>query len=121
MDSPGGGEANVDTGAWLHHIALFGSGAGGGSLWAAGNERPTLRLNVGEKYGLDFPSSFMMMIDLMTEDTKAKNLTLEITYETVPKVGSGYKGATMYWLTIGEPRAKQGYLNNFEFKRASKC
>jgi hypothetical protein len=104
---PSGEEANVDTGAWLHHIALFGSGAGQGSLWAAGNERPTLRLNVGDKYGLDFPSAFMMMIDLMTEDTKPKNLTLEITYETVPKTG-GYKGANMYWLTIGEPRAKQG-------------
>jgi len=105
---PSGEEANVDTGAWLHHIALFGSGAGGGSLWAAGNERPTLRLNGAEKFGLDFPSAFMMMIDLMTEDVKPKNLTLEITYEIVPKVGSGYKGANMYWLTIGEPRAKQG-------------
>lgn len=105
---PNGQEANVDTGAWLHHIALFGSGAGQGSLWAAGNERPTLRLNTGEKYGLDFPAMFMLMIDLMTEDTKPKNLTLEITYETVPKIGAGYKAANMYWLTIGEPRAKQG-------------
>src|SRR6195952_809436 len=78
-------EANVDTGAWLHHIALFGSGGGQGSIWAAGNERPTLRLNAEYKYGLDFPASFMLMIDLMTEDTKPKNLSLEITYEWVPK------------------------------------
>jgi len=105
---PDGKEANVDTGAWLHHIALFGSGAGGGSLWAAGNERPTIRLNGQEKYGLEFPSMFMLMIDLMTEDTKPKNLTLEITYEHIPKGASGYKGATMYWLTIGEPKAKAG-------------
>jgi len=104
---PDGKEANVDTGAWLHHIALFGSGAGGGSLWAAGNERPTIRLNNQKKYGLEFPSAFMLMIDLMTEDVKPKNLTLEITYEHMPKT-SGYKGATMYWLTIGEPRAKTG-------------
>jgi hypothetical protein len=107
---PSGVEANVDTGAWLHHIALFGSGAGGGSLWAAGNERPTIRLNNKEKFGLDFPSMFMLMIDLMVETQEAKNLTLEISYETVPKTG-GYKGATMYWLTIGEPRAKQGVYN----------
>jgi len=105
---PSGAEANTDTGAWLHHIALFGSGAGAGSIWAAGNERPTIRLNTQEKYGLNFPASFMLMIDLMTEDTKPKNLTLEITYETVPKTKPGYGAARMYWLTIGEPVAKKG-------------
>jgi len=105
---PDGKEANVDTGAWLHHIALFGSGGGQGSLWAAGNERPTLRLNSEAKYGLDFPSAFMLMVDLMTEDVKPKSLTLEITYEHVPKIGSGYKAAAMYWLSIGEPAAKDG-------------
>jgi hypothetical protein len=106
--SPNGKEANTDTGAWLHHIALFGSGAGAGSIWAAGNERPTIRLNTQQKYGLNFPASFMLMIDLMVEDTKAKNLTLEITYETVPKTTSGYAAARMNWLTIGEPAAKKG-------------
>lgn len=108
---PDGKEANVDTGAWLHHIALFGSGAGGASIWAAGNERPTLRLNEGAKYGLAFPTMFMLMIDLMSEEVKAKNLTLEITYENIPTSGAqfrSYKAATMYWLTIGEPAAKQG-------------
>jgi hypothetical protein len=105
---PGGAEANVDTGSWMHHIALFGSGAGGGSIWAAGNERPTLRLNEQKKFGLDFPSQFMLIVDMMVEDTKAKNLTLEITYEHVPKTGSGYGAARMYWLTIGEPAAKTG-------------
>ena len=110
--SPDGKEANIDTGAWLHHIALFGSGGGQGSLWAAGNERPTLRLNNAEKYGLEFPSKFLMMIDLMAETTTPKNLTLEITYETIPKTDSSYKAATMYWLTIGEPWAKEG---NYKF------
>jgi hypothetical protein len=105
---PNGKEANTDTGAWLHHIALFGSGAGAGSIWAAGNERPTIRLNTQQKYGLNFPASFMLMIDLMTEDVKPKNLTLEITYETVPKTKAGYAAARMYWLTIGEPSAKRG-------------
>jgi hypothetical protein len=105
---PDGKEANVDTNAWLHHIALFGSGGGQGSLWACGNERPTLRLNAENKYGLDFPASFMLMIDLMTEEVAAKSLTLEITYEWVPKTAPGYKAAAMYWLTIGEPAAKEG-------------
>jgi len=101
-------EANIDTQAWLHHIALFGSGGGQGSIWACGNERPTLRLNTDFKYGIDFPASYMLMIDLMTEDPKPKSLTLEITYEWVSKMSSGYKAATMYWLTIGEPAAKSG-------------
>jgi len=105
---PNGKEANVDTNAWLHHIALFGSGGGQGSIWACGNERPTLRLNEMSKYGLDFPNAFMLMVDLMTEETTPKSLTLEITYEHVPKTTPGYKAAAMYWLTIGEPAAKDG-------------
>jgi len=113
---PGGKEANIDTNAWLHHIALFGSGGGQGTLWACGNERPTLRLNTESKYGLDFPSSYMLMIDLMTEEVAAKSLTMEITYEWVPKTASGYKAASMYWLTIGEPAAKSGI---YSFKSQS--
>lgn len=105
---PDGKEANIDTGSWLHHIAMFGTGGGGGSLWAAGNERPTLRLNSEEKYGLNFPSKYMLMIDLMTEAVDTKNLTLEVTFETIPKSNKEYKAATMYWLTIGEPWAKEG-------------
>ncbi|KAF2436095.1 hypothetical protein EJ08DRAFT_226050 [Tothia fuscella] len=105
---PDGKEANIDTNAWLHHIAMFGSGAGGGSIWACGNERPTLRLNTEKNYGIDFPTAFMLMIDLMTESTAPKQLTLDITYEWVPKTASGYKAASMYWLTIGEPAAKSG-------------
>jgi len=109
-------EANIDSNAWLHHIALFGTGGGQGSLWACGNERPTLRLNTGSKYGLDFPTNFMMLIDLMTEEVKPKTLTLELTYEWVPKSTPGYKAATMYWLTIGEPSAKSGI---YSFKSQS--
>jgi len=112
---PDGKEANVDTGAWLHHIALFGSGAGGGSLWAAGNERPTLRLNNKDKFGLEIPMGFGLMIDLMTEEVAPKNLTLEISYEYQNKGSSGYKPARMYWLTVGEPRAP-AYGADKEFK-----
>jgi hypothetical protein len=106
---PDGKEANVDTGAWLHHIAMFGSGTGSGSIWACGNERPTLRLNSQSKYGISWPATYMMMIDLMTEVTTPKSLTLEVTFEVVPTSAPGYKGATMYWLTLGADRdAKDG-------------
>jgi hypothetical protein len=101
-------EANVDTGAWLHHIALFGPGAGGASIWAAGNERPTIRLNEKYKYGLDL-SVFTMMVDLMSEDSKPKPVYLFINFEYIPKMkATGYKTATMYWLTVGEPAARTG-------------
>jgi hypothetical protein len=101
-------EAPVDTGAWLHHIALFGPGGGTGSIWAAGNERPTLRLNEKYKYGLDL-TAFSMMIDLMSEDSKPKPVHLFITFEWISKAKAPqYKAATMYWLTVGEPAAKTG-------------
>jgi len=48
------------------------------------------------------------MVDLMTESSTPKSLTLEITYEWLPKSTSGYKAATMYWLTVGEPYAQNG-------------
>jgi hypothetical protein len=115
---PDKSEANVDTGAWLHHIAMFGSGTGtGGSLWACGNERPTLRLNSGElKYGIDWPNTYMMMIDLMTEVATPKSLTLEVTYEIIdkaPGLKAGYKAATMYWLTLGADRAAKDGIYSF--------
>jgi len=118
---PDGKEANVDTGAWLHHIAMFGSGTGGGSIWACGNERPTLRLNSELPYGIEWPRTFMMMIDLMTEVATPKSLTLEVTYEIIAKGKGGYKGATMYWLTLGADRdAKDGkYYFNTQTSRVT--
>lgn len=115
---PNGDEANVDTGAWLHHIAMFGSGTGGGSIWACGNERPTLRLNAVDKYGIDWPASYMMMIDLMTEVPTPKTLTLEVTYEIAPKASSGYKAATMYWLSLGQDKAAKDGKYSFETQSA---
>ncbi|TID22335.1 hypothetical protein E2P81_ATG11437 [Venturia nashicola] len=111
---PDGKEANVDTQAWLHHIAMFGSGTGGGSIWACGNERPTLRLNAQDKYGIDWPLTYMMMVDLMTEVTTPKTLTLEVTYEIAPKLASGYKAATMYWLSLGPDRAAKDGKYSFD-------
>jgi len=100
-------EANIDTQAWLHHIALTDKLT---PLWACGNERPTLRLNEGgNKYGIDFPSSFGMMIDLMAETTSQKIVTLEIAYDYIPKSKpNGYKAAVMYWLQIGDKAAQDG-------------
>jgi len=62
----------------------------------------------------------MLMVDLMTESTEAKSLTLEITYETIPKTNPSYKAAKMYWLTIGEPAAKKGVFQFTTMPQTSK-
>ncbi|KAF1815794.1 hypothetical protein P152DRAFT_479661 [Eremomyces bilateralis CBS 781.70] len=152
-----GKEANADQGAWLHHITL---GKGLSMFWAAGNERPTLRLNRKHKYGLDLEGStsagggfaglgagltsaggsgaaggsggllsgqgslfgkgraakrqlglssgLFIMADLMSMAAEDMQVTLDITYEWVPKTNTEYKGAKMEWLTVGEPKAREG-------------
>jgi hypothetical protein len=101
-------EANINTGAWMHHIALFGTS---GSIWASGNERPTLRLNEGSKHGIMMPAVYTMIVDLMAEFKDKKNLQLEIQYEYIDPTSpeyKNYKKADVYWLTIGEPAARNG-------------
>jgi hypothetical protein len=109
---PDGKEANVDTGAWLHHIAL--SSTRLQPIWACGNERPTLRLNSNGKYGFEFPDTFGMMIDLMVEGPTAKTLTLELSYEYVLKTNPDYKPAAVHWLTLGMDRAAQAGSYSFD-------
>jgi len=57
----------------------------------------------------------MLMIDLMTEDTAPKNLTLEVAYEYQDKSSSGYKPAKMYWLSVGEPSPPAGAAGKKQF------
>lgn len=89
-------------------------------FWAAGNERPTLRLNRKHKYGLDLDAgvspgfrlpaggarpfkrqlggmggTFTVMTDLMSMAAQDQEVTLDITYEWIPKTNTAYKGAKM--------------------------
>ncbi|KAF1991696.1 hypothetical protein K402DRAFT_400397 [Aulographum hederae CBS 113979] len=103
-----GTEANVDTGAWLHHIDVFGAQ---GILWASGNERPHLRLNTKYKYGIDMPPTgfFAVNVDLMSNAKDDKDLTLFIDYEFIPKSKAvGYKPSLMSWNDVGQPMGKEG-------------
>lgn len=103
------GDMSVPCGTSIGQPDIIMNSMSGVALWAAGNERPTLRLNNdGRKYGLEFPSSFGLMVDLMSETTTPLTLTLEITFEHVPKNTPGYKPAEMKWLQIGTPRARDG-------------
>jgi len=104
-----GKEALVSDGAWLHHTALASSSMG--AIWAAGNERPTIRLNQKYKYGIDWPASFFYTLDIMSEKKEAMNVSMSITYEYLEKssaMGKTYKPAVMSWLQIGNPLPEAG-------------
>jgi hypothetical protein len=99
---PDGKEALTSEGAWLHHTVL--ASMTKGAIWAAGNERPTIRLNSQSKYGIDWPASFGFSVDIMSEQSKPFNASMSIIYEYIDKnsdMGRQYKDMVMRWLTIG--------------------
>jgi hypothetical protein len=104
-----GREAPTSEGAWLHHTVLTSSIAG--AIWAAGNERPTIRLNAKEKYGIDWPSNFGLSVDVMSEQKEPMTVSMSITYEYIDKdseMGQLYKGSQMYWSQVGAPSPQPG-------------
>ncbi|KAF2665190.1 hypothetical protein BT63DRAFT_464449 [Microthyrium microscopicum] len=105
-----GSEALTSEGAWLHHTVLGNTPLG--VIWAAGNERPTIRLNSQHKYGLEFTGKSMFYtVDLMSEAKAPMDVSMAITYEWIPKdseMGKKYKGATMKWLQIAYPMPEPG-------------
>jgi hypothetical protein len=101
---PDGREALTSEGAWLHHTVL--ASLSNGMIWAAGNERPTIRLNGKYKYGIDWPATFGYSVDIMSEKKEPMTVSMSITYEYVDKnsdMGKVYKPSTMYWNQIGYP------------------
>jgi hypothetical protein len=111
-----GREALTNEGAWLHHTVLANVGSSGGRagmIWAAGNERPTIRLNGKYKYGLDWPDSLGVSVDIMSEKTEPMTVSMSITYEFIPKeseMGQQYKASQMYWSQIGSPQPPPGKM-----------
>ncbi|KAK2804805.1 hypothetical protein FQN51_001447 [Onygenales sp. PD_10] len=111
-----GTTANVNTGAWLHHMVLYKNGLGNKDLvcgsglislmperiYASGNERSVSRANGVAQYGIELGSgdSIGMIYDLMNESDEAQTYYLTITYEHLPKSTSGYKPVSMAWLDI---------------------
>jgi hypothetical protein len=109
-------EALASEGVWLHHCVMT-RGATRllsntlaprtkGVIWAAANERPTLRLNSKYRYGIDWPNVFSYAVDLASERNDDIDVYLSITFEYVPKStpqGRNYRGSFMYWNTIGDP------------------
>lgn len=67
-------------------------------IFASGNERTPLRLNGKYKYGIEMGArdSFMFISDLMSMSPQSQTITMEITYEWIPKASAtGYKDVYM--------------------------
>jgi len=106
---PNGKEALTSEGAWLHHTVL--ASMTKGAIWAAGNERPTIRLNAASKYGIDWPASYGVTVDIMSERPEPMNVSMSIIFEYIDKnsdMGKKYKDIVMRWLTIGYPAPPTG-------------
>jgi hypothetical protein len=97
----------------MGYTAIFGGKDGSGSFFAAGNERPTVRLNNKLKYGMDMPDDLIMLIDIGITDAAPKNVTVFVSFEYFAKSTPGYKAAAMYRMTIGELPPKEGHVSSF--------
>jgi len=108
-----GSKANVNTGAWLHHMVVSVRGTGksnpvcstmsimGARWFASGNERAVMRTNLDGNWGLPLNrgDSISMIVDLMNTATTSKSLYLTVTYEYVSGT-SNYKEAQVAWLDV---------------------
>jgi hypothetical protein len=91
LEYANGTTANVNTGAWLHHMVLFRGGSGNRDLvcnslltpqriYAAGNERTVSRINGVQKYGIELGTldRLSMIYDLMNESAQSATYYLSL-------------------------------------------
>jgi hypothetical protein len=91
LEYANGTTANVNTGAWLHHMVLFRGGIGNRDLvcnsllspqriYAAGNERTVSRINGVAKYGIELGTldRLSMIYDLMNESAQSATYYLSL-------------------------------------------
>jgi hypothetical protein len=111
-----GREALVSEGLWLHHCVMTQgrtrllsnalAPSTPGIIWAAANERPTLRLNSKYRYGINWPDVFSYTVDLASERNDEVDIYLAIDFEFIPKAspqGRYYRGSIMHWNAIPIP------------------
>jgi hypothetical protein len=99
LEYENGTSANVDTGAWLHHMVLYNNGPGKDDLvcdsllapqriYASGNERTVSRINGVANYGIkiDPGDSIGMIYDLMNDSDSPQTyyITIVSTATTTP-------------------------------------
>jgi len=118
-----GSEANIDTGAWLHHMVATNTGslgigcAVGERFFASGNEREPRRFNDYGNWGyyVGPAAAFVSLIELMSESSQNKQVYMTMKYEYLPAAKAlDYKKVTPIWMDItgdcgiSEEGARQG-------------
>jgi hypothetical protein len=87
---------------------------GANILWAGGNERPTLRLNTKYKYGIDWPTTFNILVEYMNALQKEVSVSLAVSFEYIEKSqpeGEAYQDSYLIWNSVGTPKYQYGQYN----------
>jgi hypothetical protein len=104
--------ANTDTGLWLHHFALFNSGAVdvrcgtapqqllGEIFFNGSNERTQGQFPAGVGYPSRPLDRWALVVDLMNTGPTAKDVVFEMTYEWVPASTPGMHSGKPVWIDI---------------------
>jgi len=112
---PDGKPANINTGAWLHHMVLYARGGNNKDLvcpssllygsrrriFATGNERTVARINHAGKFGVQLRAAdtFGMIIELMSESAQDQQVFIVMRYEYVEgTAAAGYAESQIAWL-----------------------
>jgi hypothetical protein len=111
---PDGTVANLNTGAWLHHMTLSVSGPGRsdfacGSKWKDGERMLVVHndrnetyygANGQDKYGyyLSKEDKMSMVLELKNDATIPKNVYFTVTFEYIPGKPAGYKPVKALWM-----------------------
>ncbi|CCX05780.1 Similar to hypothetical protein [Podospora anserina S mat+]; acc. no. XP_001906035 [Pyronema omphalodes CBS 100304] len=111
LEYESGAEANIDTGAWLHHMVLVLYGKGRQDLvcgenpfgelqpiFASGNERATARLDNTHPAGIHLRANDTLALstELMNQSPILKQVWLTVTLEYT--FSPGYQAAELIWL-----------------------
>jgi len=126
LEYPDGKNANIDTGMWLHHMAMFTIGEGrqdatcrerdvslphvfigataksSERFMASGNERTPFGFGIDTKAGymLRPSDTFAMAIDLMNENTVDKKVYITMTYDYIEGHPQGWDDVLPVWLDV---------------------
>jgi hypothetical protein len=116
--------ANIDKGAWLHHMVMSNNAhrdtnckLQGQRFFASGNERATRRMNSHGNWGYPIGATdqWSAIVELMNQASKSQEVYMTVRYETIPNSeASNYQKATPAWIDVsggcgaGDVSAKTG-------------
>jgi hypothetical protein len=114
LEYPNGTEANIDSGAWLHHMimATVGKGRsdptcgipGAERFYSSSNDRFTIDMTNNQKdrngYPLKAGDKIFMMSELMNENPFPVPVYITVTYEWIPGTPTGFRRIKPVWFDV---------------------